>query len=530
MIWNLRRIPRDGLAIPRTAASFLCIVQAVLNSLTVRVVGSALCFGLALGFLTACSGDPTPTPNTGDEAAPPLPSATEALTPVPALIASPTPVPTVIPLSLDLPQNPTPRPTATIDPNAPTPTPSPTPGPSWGDLEPDEVEGILCQTLGSGGVTEDQIPANLYPFHRSEHVAAPLRDGRIIMGGGFITYDFLPHPTIDVYDPALDSWCSVFVPDDWTWTFERLSLNDGSVLMIDLTTSDQSDGEPMSKALLFDAETLSFSTMAPPAVRSAIAQLALLDDGRVLRVGGLLFDFDEDPNAVVTSTGVEIYDPATDSWTPASSLKPEPALTLADISDLSPPQWLLPMTGGRVMFVRSGKIGDERRQGLVEIYNVATDSWRMETEFDAGFGVWHVTMTSTDTLYVFTATLVEIYDPNTDQWTFAYNPRGIPTHSTVTELPDGRLLVAGGYADGLSYNPNPTARTEIFDPTTMTWAAGPELAEPRRHHTATLMPDGSVLLFGGIGLVIDRDQLTPLNTLDLIPAESLAEVDTATRP
>ena len=485
---------------------------------------------LAVMLLAACSSDePTQTPTSNESQSPPGPTIEMVTpTPSPAPTGTPTPTPIAFSVTLPLPPTRTPRPTTTPDPDAPATTPLPTPAVSWEDLEVDVVQEILCQTSGPGGVTAEQIPAHLYPFPRSEHVASLLRDGRIIVGDGFATLDFLPHPTVDVYDPASNSWCSVFVPDDWVWTFERVMLSDGSILLIDLTTTGESNDEPLSTAMLFDVETLSFSAVAPPAVRSAIAQLTLLDDGRVLRAGGVLFDFGEDRNAVVTSTGTEIYDPASDSWTPAGSVELEPILTLADIDDQSPPQWLLPMTDGRVMYVRTGESGDTRYQGLIEIYDVSTDSWRMEAEFNAGIGDLHVMMTSTDTLYVFDASSLNIYDPDTDQWTFAYNPRGIPTHSTVTELPDGRLLVAGGYADGLSYNPNPTARTEIYDPSTMTWAAGPELAEPRRHHTATLMLDGSVLLFGGIGLVAGRNDITPLNTLDLVTAESLAAVDTAT--
>lgn len=514
-------------------------LQISLNRLPLRVGGLGrirtlmgatrlwlIAVALGLMLIAACSGDgATQTSLPGDGQRVTAPDVT-VLPPTP--IATPTP--TFIPLGLPLPTaTATPRPAPTPEQEVPTATPLPD------GLTQETLEKIFCQLSVSGGVTEDEIDPQLYPFRRFDHVASLLDDGRIIMGGGFtgnannnfIVPDW--HPTVDVYDTRQAAWCTVPLPIGLTFNNEFVPLSDGSLLMVGISWPDEQNGEPTPHTLILDAESLEFSQVAPPEAPSAIAQLALLEDGRVLRVGGLLLDPGEDPDADPTSTGVEIYDPASDSWTPASSIDPEP--TLPASAGLSPPQWLFPMTGGKTMFVRIGDVGESSDQGLIEIYDAATDSWHVEAEFNAGWDhPWHVMMTSKDTLYVFYESSVDIYDPDTNLWSSTYNSRGIPSHSSVTELPDGRLLVAGGYADAGQYDVYPSTRTEIYDPSTTIWAAGPELAEPRRDHSATLMPDGSVFLFGGIGVVADIDEIAPWNTLDVIPAETLTAIDTVTQP
>ena len=69
------------------------------------------------------------------------------------------------------------------------------------------------------------------------------------------------------------------------------------------------------------------------------------------------------------------------------------------------------------------------------------------------------------------------------------------SHST-TVLQDGRVLVAGGVGAGLSY----LSAAEIFDPSTNTWSATGSMAITRAYHTATLLPNGKVLVAGGVSV------------------------------
>ncbi|NOK10079.1 hypothetical protein [Corallococcus exercitus] len=67
---------------------------------------------------------------------------------------------------------------------------------------------------------------------------------------------------------------------------------------------------------------------------------------------------------------------------------------------------------------------------------------------------------------------------------------------TATTLPDGRVLITGGYRPEANGTRPVSATTEIFDPAHGTFIPGPDVGA-RAFHTASLLPDGRVLLTGG---------------------------------
>jgi hypothetical protein len=71
------------------------------------------------------------------------------------------------------------------------------------------------------------------------------------------------------------------------------------------------------------------------------------------------------------------------------------------------------------------------------------------------------------------------------------------SHS-ATVLPNGTLLIAGGFRKGADRRSQVyTATTEIFDPESGEVRAGPSMVEARSGHIAAELPDGSVLIAGG---------------------------------
>lgn len=88
----------------------------------------------------------------------------------------------------------------------------------------------------------------------------------------------------------------------------------------------------------------------------------------------------------------------------------------------------------------------------------------------------------------------DLFDPSSG--TFAPGPRmRTPRASgTATLLRDGRVLLVGGYPEE---GAAPTARAEVYDPGSQAFEQVGPLTRGRADHSATLLRDGSVLVAGG---------------------------------
>ena len=89
----------------------------------------------------------------------------------------------------------------------------------------------------------------------------------------------------------------------------------------------------------------------------------------------------------------------------------------------------------------------------------------------------------------------EIYDPGTERFVPLPRMRTLRHSHTATVLPSGKVLIVGGYAAGSTV----IAAAELFDPATKSFVPTGSLRSARAGHVAVLLGNGRVLIAGGLG-------------------------------
>jgi N-acetylneuraminic acid mutarotase len=86
----------------------------------------------------------------------------------------------------------------------------------------------------------------------------------------------------------------------------------------------------------------------------------------------------------------------------------------------------------------------------------------------------------------------ELYDPTTGAWSSAGTMRSAHWLHTATLLPNGLVLVAGG-----CNSQGTVVAAELYDPATNTWATTGSMTVSRAQFGMAPLPNGTVLVAGG---------------------------------
>jgi hypothetical protein len=308
------------------------------------------------------------------------------------------------------------------------------------------LSGIEVYDPGTGKFTEIFGEDGIGIFG---HTATLLPNGKVLLAGGFLNnYWDYSGSTSDNGASLYDSAAGV-LSGTGNMTANRgghtaTLLANGKVLIAGGSDQDPT-GTGLTSAELYDPGTGTFTHTGSMAVGRYLHTATLLQNGKVLIVGGVSTSKSDPVPAA------EVYDPATGTFTMTGSMatarEQHTATLLAD---------------GRVLIVG----GTTSTPAPLASAWLATGSVNLQG----------------------TAT-AEIYDPSTGSFSVTGSMAAARTFHTATLLPNGTVLIAGGG------NENSTA--EIYDPITGSFSITVGMMIGRSGHTATLLPNGSVLVAGG---------------------------------
>jgi hypothetical protein len=418
----------------------------------VRRPGSGLACGLLAFVLAACAGPTGATP--AQSTLPPAsPTASRMMPPGTPLIS---PVASSSPSA-----------TASAAPSATAAPPPPTRTPSGSHFV---LTGAM-KTL------------------RDDNAATLLQNGRVLITGGYTCGTVGPCPIIasaELYDPATGKFSLTGSMAQVRQGHTATLLNDGRVLV----AGGWEGVYRVASAELYDPATGKFGSTGSMAAARERHSGTLLDDGRVLVAGGW--------GGSGALASAELYDPATGTFSPTGSMQECAGRNVAVL-----------LGDGRVL-VACTEMPSGKPYASVELYDPAVGEFTVAATSDLIEAYGSATLLEDGRVLLIggpypggDVSAAEIYDPVTgtlSQTTSMSADR--PDHS-ATLLADGRVLVAGGgvpwVCTMVACQSAAYASTEYYVPATGKFVPGPTMNVKRATHTATRLPDGRVLITGGFG-------------------------------
>jgi hypothetical protein len=333
---------------------------------------------------------------------------------------------------------------------------------------------------------------------RAGHAAVALSDGRVAVFGGYDTSSTVTD-SIEVYDPETEEWTGS--PGRLRTARARLAatlLADGRVLVAGGETASTTD-VGLANWEVWDPVTGAIASWGSLVERRTRLRAVRLGNGLVLLVGGSRTDASGAPNYSRSST--EIFDPTAGS----SSAGPSMAV---------------PRAGHEATLLDDGRVlvtGGHGSVVLSEVYDPILGTFQAAGSMSVPRRDHTATLLADGNVLVagggnYTS---ELWAP--DRFTFfpMQNLGDVRSLHSATRIANGRVMMAGGEKPTTGGGAYFHSTIEFFNPSTGAFLF-PDLRTrlPRSGHTATLLPDGDVLVVGGKNGVLGAPALVTCDRVE----------------
>jgi len=333
-------------------------------------------------------------------------------------------------------------------------------------------------------------------YQRQNHTMTILNDGRVLVTGGGADSTLAPRATCEIYDPATGTWKLTGKMKYQRVYHTATLLEDGKVLV----AGGSNVRGTYYEAELYDPVTGTWTDTGSMLEANTNHTAIRLASGKVM----------------MTGTDSEIYDPKTGVWEyfgggyDGRRNRSQHTATL------------VPRVPGANSSYYSGTqqiilIGGNDDRGFSGFSMVDTPQWALDDSSSAWLDMAPIgysrrnhtaTLMPDGTILVVggahsalgTSVLssVESFKENMSNYVADWSWDYIPpmtydrSHHTATLLPNGQVLVAGGFSGA-----DQRASAELYDSVAQKWVTTNYMKYARERHTAALLPDGRVLVAGG---------------------------------
>lgn len=338
---------------------------------------------------------------------------------------------------------------------------------------------------------------------RFNHTATLLTNGKVLLAGGSATAGGTAIGTAEVYDPAGNNFAATANNLSSARKYHTATAHFFNAAIVDLVGGYGTAGTPLTLVETYDISTNSFTNTATTPYAMAKHTATLRTDGCVLTTGGR------------ASNG--------NALDKISSCSTDAVLTLSEPRSSHTATLL---ADGRIL-IAGGSDSAGNELSSADLYDFNRYQFSSPYTMTGSFTGTAGSMTAPR--YFHTATLLpndkvliaggysgptlvggcaggggfyewntaELYDRVSGTFTATTgNMTGPRAEQSATLLPNGKVLIAGGYSD---CSPTYLKTAELYDPSTGIFTATGSMTTGRAQHTATLLANGKVLIAGGNG-------------------------------